>query len=170
MAAVFAIGLDAFPLDANDKLPLDYFLKYLCTTMSFPYSLSNRAITKTPSLAVATGCAITIPLVLIAFNLPRLGAWWSQGMGVVAQAWSALPASILPAAAVLVIEVVVVAAIWTAPLAAGIKAAVTACVSVLVAVAVAVCVLWAWGPASLLKWRGRGGSVSSSASSSGLGY
>ena len=37
MAAVFAIALDIFPLDANDKLPFGYFLKYLCT-MGFPYS------------------------------------------------------------------------------------------------------------------------------------
>jgi hypothetical protein len=36
MAAVFAIALDVFPLDDNDKLPLGYFLKYLCT-MNFPY-------------------------------------------------------------------------------------------------------------------------------------
>ena len=50
MAAVFAIGLDAFPLDANDKLPLGYFLKYLCT-ISIPYSLPNIARTDEASLS-----------------------------------------------------------------------------------------------------------------------
>ena len=50
MAAVFAIGLDAFPFDANDKLPLSYFLKYLCTT-SIPYSLPTAARTNEASLS-----------------------------------------------------------------------------------------------------------------------
>lgn len=56
-----------------------------------------------------------------------------------------------------------VAAIWTAPLAAGIKAAVTACVSVVVAVAIGLFV------ASALKRRGWGGSVTST-DSSGSGF
>jgi hypothetical protein len=67
----------------------------------------------------------------------------------------------------LVIEVAVVAAVWTAPLAAGIKVAVTACVSVVVAVAIGLCVFWAWG--SVLKRRGWGGSVTST-DSSGNGF
>lgn len=30
LAAVFAINLDAFPLNEDGKLPLGYFLKFLC--------------------------------------------------------------------------------------------------------------------------------------------
>lgn len=30
LAAVFAINLDAFPLNSEGKLPLSYFLKFLC--------------------------------------------------------------------------------------------------------------------------------------------
>ncbi|RYO80935.1 hypothetical protein DL766_007498 [Monosporascus sp. MC13-8B] len=135
MAAVFAIGLDAFPLDDNGKLPLGYFLRYL----------------------FAVSCAVTIPLIFIAFNLPRIAAWWSRVKRRTGRIWSEDPGILWTGAigpvAALAVEGSVVAAIWTAPLAAGIKAAVTACISLVIAVAVCLFVLQALSLSAQRRWR-----------------
>jgi uncharacterized membrane protein (DUF106 family) len=126
MAAVFAINLDSLPLDSNDRLPLSYFLKYL----------------------FATSCAITIPLILIAFNLPRIIFWWRRLRRRVSHAVrrdrSILWVGFVGPVVALAVEGAVVAAIFTAPLAGAVKAAVTACVSVIVVVALVFMWLYAW--------------------------
>ncbi|KAK3309261.1 uncharacterized protein B0T15DRAFT_526709 [Chaetomium strumarium] len=126
MAAVFAINLDSLPLDSNDRLPLGYFLKYL----------------------FATSCAITIPLILIAFNLPGIISWWGRLRHRLKYAVRRDPSifwlGVVGPFVALAVEGAVVAAIFTAPLGSAVKAAVTACISVIVAVALICMWVYAW--------------------------
>ncbi|KAK4122891.1 hypothetical protein N657DRAFT_483660 [Parathielavia appendiculata] len=125
MAAVFSIDLDTFPVDGNDKMPLGYFLKYL----------------------FAISCAITIPLVVLAFNLTPMVAWWSRTRQRLIRLWPKdsriLWTGVIGPAIALAVEGAVVGAIWAAPLAVSIKAAVTISISLLVALAIGVLVLYA---------------------------
>ncbi|KAI0021956.1 hypothetical protein F4780DRAFT_259030 [Xylariomycetidae sp. FL0641] len=53
MAAFFAIEIEAFPVNDNDKLDLDYVLKYM--------------------LGISAG--LSVPFIIIAFNQDRFSAW-----------------------------------------------------------------------------------------------
>ncbi|KAH6621147.1 hypothetical protein B0J18DRAFT_431690 [Chaetomium sp. MPI-SDFR-AT-0129] len=128
MAAVFAINLDVFPWNDNDKLPFDYFLKYL-----FAISL-----------------AITTPLVLLAFNLSRITTWLKSATNWIASVFNkSLPQDhpnipwplVIGLLLTLIIEAAVIAAIWTAQLTNGIKAAVTATTSFVAAAVIIVLIL-----------------------------
>ncbi|KAG9248494.1 hypothetical protein BJ878DRAFT_27946 [Calycina marina] len=64
VAAFFAINIDAFPVNANGKLPMNYVLKYM-------FSISG---------------AVSIPFVLVAFNQDRIASW-VRGHNKVAATW-----------------------------------------------------------------------------------
>ncbi|KAF7885659.1 uncharacterized protein EAF02_004168 [Botrytis sinoallii] len=53
VAAFFAIEMDKFPLDHNGKLPMSYVLKYM----------------------LGTSFAVSVPLILLAFNHGRVSRW-----------------------------------------------------------------------------------------------
>ncbi|KAK4097670.1 hypothetical protein N658DRAFT_267125 [Parathielavia hyrcaniae] len=153
MAAVFSIDLDTFPADSNGRMPLDYFIKYLCRRNPNSHQ-GKRTDTSPQPPPVGIGCAITIPLLFVAFNLPRLGNLWDRTKQRLGHLWREdskimWTGAIGPAIA-LVVEGAVVGAIWAAPLAVAIKTAVTVCISLMVAVAVGLLV---WNAVTLVGER-----------------
>ncbi|OHE99308.1 ankyrin repeat and protein kinase domain-containing protein [Colletotrichum orchidophilum] len=75
IAAIFAINTNGFPLDADDKIPFDYLMKNI----------------------LAIGLGLSIPLIVIAFNVDRIAGWlnalrdtrgnlWQWGIGISAGA------------------------------------------------------------------------------------
>ncbi|KAK2760347.1 hypothetical protein FQN54_002416 [Arachnomyces sp. PD_36] len=67
LAAFFAINIQQFPWNGDDKLPMDYVLKYML-------SISG---------------AVSIPFILVAFNQDRIAAW-IKSHGRVSVVWTAL--------------------------------------------------------------------------------
>lgn len=141
LAAVFAINLDAFPLNENGKLPLGYFLKFLCTYSLLPVlrnPLSNHVLRQDgnvdsglPSQTVTISFAACFPLLFIAFNLDVVGRFWATTKHHIVRLWrthrSILLFRVMPAGIVLGTFAGALIAIWTSPLGGGIKAGLTTC-------------------------------------------
>ncbi|KAF3003288.1 Ankyrin-2 [Neopestalotiopsis sp. 37M] len=98
MSAFFAIEIDAFPVDQNGKLALDYVLKYM--------------------LGISAG--LSVPFIFVAFNQDRFVGWISS-----IRSFTRLNRTVMIIFAVLVGLGVLLSIIWTSSLADGIKVAVT---------------------------------------------
>jgi uncharacterized membrane protein YhhN len=124
-----------------------------------------KGLTQPPlPLTVAISCAITIPLLVVAFNLTRIAGWWNQAKAALGRKFDEVPVAMWAGGIALVAGGAVIGAVWSAPLAVGVKAAVTACIAVLVVMALAALGSYAM---STSVWRARGlmgsaGSVTSS--------
>ncbi|KAK1676416.1 hypothetical protein BDP55DRAFT_104084 [Colletotrichum godetiae] len=56
IAAMFAINTNGYPLDENDRIPFDYLVKHIMTI----------------------GLGLSIPLIIIAFNVDRIARWFGM--------------------------------------------------------------------------------------------
>lgn len=84
----------------------------------------NNSLTKL--ITVSIGFALSVPFILLAFNLDRVSGWLSSMRTIMAPYKAALWPICL-CLGILIISVV----IWTSSLASGIKAAVTVCAIVI---------------------------------------
>ncbi|KAK2029637.1 hypothetical protein LX32DRAFT_718243 [Colletotrichum zoysiae] len=108
IAAIFAINTNGFPLDSDDKIPFDYLMKHI----------------------LAIGLGLSVPLIVIAFNVDRIAGWlkalrdirghvWKWGFGISAGVG---------------VFLAILGPVWTSQLSSGTKAAVSILISVLAAV------------------------------------
>lgn len=105
MAAVFSIGLDAFPRDDNDRIPISYFLKYLCTTPP-PSPIVYRSARQAqwtdertcsfPPTPSRNQLRYHHPLIFLAFALRSVVPRWTQVCRSAAARWRKSTAGIAP--------------------------------------------------------------------------
>ncbi|PNH35808.1 hypothetical protein BJF96_g927 [Verticillium dahliae] len=109
IAAIFAIDSNGFRRDEDDKIPFGYMLTYI----------------------LSIGLTISIPLIVIAFNVDRIARWFGSLRGMFGRFWH-ISIVIALAAAVLT---AVIGPVWTSKLAGGIKASVSIVLIMLLVVA-----------------------------------
>lgn len=82
---------------------------------------------------VAISIAICVPLLLLAFNLPRISGWLRAAIGVLATEWESdrttLLYTMLIPLATLSLALATLIPVWTSRLSTMIKGAVTACIA-----------------------------------------
>ncbi|KAG7125185.1 hypothetical protein HYQ46_010547 [Verticillium longisporum] len=109
IAAIFAIDSNGFRRDKDDKIPFGYMLTYI----------------------LSIGLTLSIPLIVIAFNVDRIARWFRSLRGMFGRFWH-ISIVIALAAAVLT---AVIGPVWTSKLAGGIKASVSIVLIMLLVVA-----------------------------------
>ncbi|KAM0333931.1 hypothetical protein ACHAQA_000948 [Verticillium albo-atrum] len=99
IAAIFAIDTNGFQRDEDDKIPFGYLLTYI----------------------MSIGLSLSIPLIVIAFNVDRLARWLNQMREALGDKW--LSGAITGVA--VAVFLAILGPVWTSELAGGIKASVT---------------------------------------------
>lgn len=118
MAAFFAINIDGFKLTKDGKLPLNYVIKYMGTN-PFP----NCHCTKLTTLVVSVGLALSLPFIVIAFNLDKAAELLNYAKNKTVELRNRRVYAVCFLAAGVVATIL--ATIWTSHVAANIKVAVT---------------------------------------------
>ena len=132
MASFFTIELDGFPYNNDGKMPLPTVVAIICkiSIRRSPDILVPMLLT---GAIVSVSAGVSIPFVLIAFNLEAVNRWTSLII-----AWAKRERfAIFVTALIILILVIALAIILSQPLESGIKAGVGIGLGLLAAIAIA---------------------------------